>query len=64
MGAAYSVSDDGIHFTPGEVLFHTGRNPSAYTNAAGGVSLYAGYGGEGVWETEGFDRPFLPARSR
>lgn len=57
-GAAYSVSDDGMHFTPGNVLYHTGRNPSAYTNEAGGVTVYSGYMGSGVWESAAFGQPF------
>jgi len=57
-GASFSVSDDGIHFEPAGVLYHPGRNPSTYAMPDGSVRVYAGYMGNGVWESEGFDKPF------
>lgn len=57
-GASYSVSEDGIIFKPSNILFHSARNPSAYINENGGITLYCGYGGEGVYESESFDIPF------
>ena len=57
-GGTYSVSDDGINFTPSEFLFHSARNPSAYTNENGKITLYCGYGGDGVFESEDLQTPF------
>lgn len=57
-GAAYSVSDNGIDFVPGNLLFHAARNPSAYKSDNGGIILYCGYRGDGVFESESFDKPF------
>ena len=57
-GASYSVSENGIDFAPSNILFHAARNPSAYLNEKGGIDLYCGYGGEGVFTSESFDKPF------
>ena len=57
-GASYSYSYDGITFKPSNILFHSARNPSAYKNSEGGITLYCGYGGEGVYESSSFDKPF------
>lgn len=63
LGSAYAVSEDGIHFTSAGRIYHTGRNPSVYVNKSGGLSLWLGLGlypgDEGVWESEGFGRPFV-----
>lgn len=61
-GASYSVSDDGINFEMSEMLFHSARNPSAYSNN-GKITAYCGYGGEGVWESEDFCQPFSKANN-
>lgn len=58
LGATVSVSDDGIHFQKSGILYHGAQNPSAYTNSKGGITLYGGYGAEGVWEAEEFGKPF------
>lgn len=59
-GAAYSISNDGIVFTDCETVFHASRNPSAYTNEKGGITLYGGYNQNDacIWESESFDKPF------
>ena len=57
-GASYSVSDNGIDFTPSNILFHAARNPSAYLNENGEIDVYCGYGGEGVFTSASFDKPF------
>lgn len=57
-GAAYSVSRDGIKFTPSNKLIHPARNPSAYVNDRGGISLFCGYGSNGIYEADSFDSPF------
>ncbi len=63
VGATYAVSEDGIHFTPSERLYHTARNPSLYTNEAGGLTLWAGLcqseAQRGVWESPEFGAPFI-----
>lgn len=41
-GAAYAVSDDGIHFTMGRKVIHTAENPSVYANERGGLTMYCG----------------------
>lgn len=60
-GASYSVSENGIDFTPSNILIHAARNPSAYLNEKGGIDLYCGYGGEGIFTADGFDKPFKVA---
>lgn len=60
-GASYSVSEDGVHFTPGGELYHPGRNPSTYAMPDGKVRVYAGYMGNGIWESDGFGLPFRDA---
>lgn len=57
-GATYSVSDNGIDFTPSDVLFHAGRNPSAYVNEKGKIDLFVGYGGDGCFRAESMEGPF------
>ncbi len=64
-GATYSVSDDGIRFRRGGKLFHVSRNPSAYAEKDGTISLYAGYGGSilhgaaALFRGTSFDAPFI-----
>lgn len=62
-GASYSVSENGIDFTPSNVLIHAARNPSAYLNPKCGIDLYCGYGGEGVFTADSFDKPFKVSRN-
>lgn len=57
-GASYSYSEDGINFKPSNILIHSARNPSAYTNKNGGITLYCGYGGDGVFESDSIEKPF------
>lgn len=57
-GASYSYSDDGINFKPSNILIHSARNPSAYTNDDGSIILFCGYGGEGVFESDSINKPF------
>lgn len=54
-GAAYAVSDDGIHFEMGTRLFHAAENPSIYTNERGTLSLYCG---GSTWEAEDMSSPW------
>ena len=67
-GASYSVSDDGINFTPSGLFVHAARNPSVYSNEKGGISCYCGYTGDGVakssiFESDGFGKPFKIAEN-
>lgn len=57
-GGTYSVSDDGINFTPSKILVHSARNPSGYVNENGGITLYCGYCGDGVYESPDMQTPF------
>lgn len=63
VGSTYAVSEDGIHFTPSNKLYHAGRNPSLYTNEAGGLTLWSGLCPDaqqnGVWEAPEFGKPFV-----
>lgn len=63
MGATVSVSEDGIRFKRSGLLYHASQNPSAYANDHGGITLYGGYGGEGIWEAEAFGKPFYRVKS-
>lgn len=58
IGATLSVSDDGINFKRTELIYHGAQNPSVYSKADGGLILYGGYGGEGVYETDDLFVPF------
>lgn len=58
MGASYSVSEDGIDFVPSNVLFNGARNPSIYTNKKGGITLYGGYGADGIFEAKSMETEF------
>jgi hypothetical protein len=58
LGATLSVSDNGIHFKRTELLYHGAQNPSVYSKADGGLILYGGYGGEGIFETDDIFTPF------
>lgn len=62
-GMTYSVSDDGICFEPSGKLLHCSRNPSAYVNEKGGVSVFCGYGADGIYEAESFDGPLKKAEN-
>ena len=57
-GASYAESDDGIDFTMSDVLFHAGRNPSAYVDENGEINLFVGYGGDGCFRAESMEKPF------
>lgn len=62
-GASYSYSEDGINFKPSNILIHSARNPSAYKNENGGITLYCGYGGEGVFESDSIEKPFVRSKN-
>ena len=62
-GASYSVSENGIDFFPSYKLIHAARNPSAYLNVKGGIDLYCGYGGEGVFTSNNFDESFKVSKN-
>lgn len=57
-GATYAVSEDGRHFTPSDVLFHEGRNPSVYVDENGEIDLFVGYGGDGCFHAKNMNAPF------
>ena len=61
-GASYSVSDNGIDFKPSNLLFHSSRNPSAYINEKGGITLYCGSITEGVFDSDSFEKPFVKSK--
>lgn len=54
-GANYVVSEDGVHFRPGNMQFHWAENPSIYTNDDGTLSMYCGFG---TWKAEDIDGPW------
>lgn len=58
-GANYCVSEDGIHFELGNYQFHISENPSIYTEEDGKLSMYGGYGGDGVWRSERVEGPWV-----
>jgi hypothetical protein len=64
MGATLSVSDDGINFKKTEFLYHGAQNPSVYSAEDGGLILYGGYGGEGVYVTDDISKPFKNTGSK
>jgi len=49
-GATYASSEDGVRFTPSEVLIHPAENPTVYTRTDGRLGLVSGYVG---WEQRG-----------
>lgn len=57
-GANFCVSCDGVHFESGEYQFHTVENPSVYVEKDGSLTLYGGYGGEGVWRASNIKGPW------
>lgn len=57
-GASYSVSEDGIHFSPSDMLYHPGTNPSTYAMPDGTVKMYVGYRGDGIWISDAMEKPF------
>jgi hypothetical protein len=63
MGATLSVSEDGVHFRRTELLYHGSQNPSVYSAKDGGLILYGGYGGEGVYRTDSIEKPFVRAET-
>ena len=60
-GASFAVSEDGVHFTPSDVLFHPGRNPSAYVNEKGEIDLFIGYGTDGCFTAKHLGAPTYPS---
>lgn len=64
MGATLSVSDDGINFKRTELLYHGAQNPSVYSTKEGGLILYGGYGGEGIYDTDDILNPFVKTESK
>ena len=63
LGATLSVSEDGIHFHRTGLLYHGSQNPSVYATKDGGLILYGGYGGEGVYRTDDIATPFVRAET-
>ena len=57
-GATYAVSQNGIDFVSSEVLYHSARNPSAYTDKDGKITVYCGYMGEGIYTSPSFSEAF------
>ena len=57
-GANYLVSEDGVHFEPGEVQFHWAENPSIYADGDDGLVMYAGYFSSGTWKADTVDGPW------
>ena len=50
-GATYASSEDGIHFTPSEMLIHPAENPTVYTRTDGRLGLVGSYGV--AWDQRG-----------
>ncbi len=63
LGATLSTSVDGVHFERTELLYHKSQNPSVYSTKEGGLVLYAGYGADGVYETDDINTPFAPVEN-
>ena len=58
-GANFLVSDDGIHFQEGEFQFHVAENPSIYATADNTLTMYAGYGSNGIWTATDVKGPWI-----
>lgn len=50
-GATYASSEDGIHFTPSEMLIHPAENPTVYTRTDGRLGLVGSCGV--AWDQRG-----------
>lgn len=66
IGGTYAVSEDGIHFTRSNILFHTAQNPTVYNRVDGLLGCVNSYGGHhgiyvsdhpGDWRLEDPDIP-------
>ncbi len=58
-GANFFISNDGIHFQDGEYQFHVAENPSIYATANDTLTMYAGYGSNGVWTANDVKGPWI-----
>ena len=57
-GANYAESIDGINFYSVPYQFHVAENPSIYPEGDGTLTMYAGYGSNGVWSSESVQGPW------
>lgn len=62
-GTNYLVSEDSVHFELGGKQVHTAENPSIYAETDGSLTMYAGYGTEGVWKSSVIDGPWEQRKS-
>ena len=54
LGAAYAVSEDGVHFTRVNRLIHSAQNPTIYNRADGRLGFVNSYGGiHGIYVSDG-----------
>ena len=54
LGAAYAVSEDGVHFTRANRLIHSAQNPTIYNRADGRLGFVNSYGGiHGIYVSDG-----------
>ncbi len=51
-GATCSVSDDGVHFTKSQIMFHPCENPGVFTDPDGKLKMIANFGAKGIWESD------------
>lgn len=58
-GANFLVSEDGIQFQEGEYQFHVSENPSIYATADDTLTMYAGYGSNGIWTANDVKGPWI-----
>jgi len=62
VGATYAESIDGKSFTPSKIVFHESRNPSIYV-IDNKLKLFSGYGKDGIWDSDGFGKPFVKSEN-
>ncbi len=58
-GTNFAVSDDGVNFKPLCYQAHTAENPSIYAEADGTLTMYGGYGGNGIWKANDVKGPWV-----
>lgn len=56
IGSTYSVSDDGIHFTKSQIIFHYCENPSVFIDPDdGSLKMFANSSSKGTWTSNSLD---------
>lgn len=57
-GSNYAESDDGLSFRSVPYQFHVAENPSIYAESDGSLTMYAGYGSNGIWTADSIEGPW------